>query len=240
MVVLNTLVPLLALITLGAALRRWNFAPPSFFREANRLLYWIAMPALLFYQTAEATIQRRRSVARFPDTVSWHGRRASPSATWSPCCYAFPESQSARSSRARIAAIWPMSDLPVVLLSLAASHGQPMSGSDSLAVLVGRFPHPVYNLTAVVVLLAGRPVTPDAGHTARENVDEPWSPTRWCSPAPPGCFSLIFGWKLPPVIRQTCVTLGQMSTGLALLSIGASLTLRLPAPPDRAYERVHR
>ena len=57
MVVVNTLVPLLALITLGAALRRWNFAQPGFFRETNRLLYWIAMPALLFYQTAEATIQ---------------------------------------------------------------------------------------------------------------------------------------------------------------------------------------
>ena len=39
-----------------------------------------------------------------------------------------------------------------------------------------------------------------------------------------GLLFVVFDWKLPPVIRQTCATLGQMGTPLALLSIGASLT----------------
>lgn len=41
-----------------------------------------------------------------------------------------------------------------------------------------------------------------------------------------GLIVLGFGWKLPQPIRQTCETLGDMTTPLALLGIGAALTFK--------------
>ena len=164
MYVLNTLIPLLALITLGAALRRWNFAPPGFFREANRLLYWIALPALLFYQTAEATIQGGAALRVFLTLLA--GMAASIVLGY---LVAFLLRLPGTSVGAFVQGAYRSNlayvGLPVVLLALAAAPGQPMAGSSSLAVLSVAFLIPIYNLTAVIVLLAGRPVTPDAGHT---------------------------------------------------------------------------
>ena len=51
------LLPLFAVIALGAVLRGRGSASPGFFRESNRLVYWVAIPAYLFYKTAEATLE---------------------------------------------------------------------------------------------------------------------------------------------------------------------------------------
>jgi predicted permease len=222
MLVLNTLVPLLALITLGSALRRWNFAPPSFFREANRLLYWIAMPALLFYQTAEATIQAGAALRVFLTLLA--GMAASIGIGYLVALLLrLPRMSVGAFVQGAYRSNLAYVGLPVVLLSLAASRGQPISDGDSLAVLSIAFLIPVYNLTAVVVLLAGRPVEPEAGRAAHQMVRAMATNPLVLSCAA-GLLFLVFDWKLPPVVRQTCATLGQMGTPLALLSIGASLT----------------
>jgi predicted permease len=52
--VVNVLLPVFAVIALGAALRHARFASPQLFRETNRLVYWVALPAFLFYTTAES------------------------------------------------------------------------------------------------------------------------------------------------------------------------------------------
>ncbi len=56
MPVVNTLAPVFALILLGVILRRRGFAGDEFFRNTNRLVYWVAVPCQLFYQSAEAPI----------------------------------------------------------------------------------------------------------------------------------------------------------------------------------------
>jgi malate permease and related proteins len=239
MVVLNTLVPLLALITLGAALRRWNFAPPGFFRDANRLLYWIAMPALLFYQTAEATMQTGAALRVILTLLA--GMVAS-------IVLGYLVALLLRLSRISIGAFVQGAyrsnlayvGLPVVLLSLAAARGQPMTGGDSLAALSIAFLIPVYNLTAVVVLLAGRPVEPGAGRAARRMLGA-MAPNPLVLSCAAGLLFVAFGWKRPPVVRQTCATLGQLGTPLALLSIGASLTfasLRYQLVPTSAASLI--
>ncbi len=48
MLAFNTLVPLLAIVLLGAVLQRGRLCIRRAGRETNRLLYWIALPALLF------------------------------------------------------------------------------------------------------------------------------------------------------------------------------------------------
>lgn len=223
MYVVNTLGPLLALIALGAALRGWRFATPGFFREINRLLYWIALPALLFYQTAEATIQGEAALRVILVLVAVTGVciglgylaarliRLPGSAVGAFIQGAY---------RGNLAYV----GLPVVLLALAAPNGQPAPGDSSLAVLSLAFLIPIYNLIAVIVLLASRPAEPRSAQPARRMLLAiVTNPLILACLA--GLIFVLFRWKLPPVVRQTCVALGQMSTPLALLGVGATLTL---------------
>ncbi len=222
MLVLNTLVPLLAIVLLGAVLRQTGFAPASLFRETNRLLYWIALPALLFYQTAEARIKGDSALRVF--TVLLVGMF---------CCMALGYLV-ARMLRLPLYATGAFVQgayrgnlayvgLPVVLLALAAPNGQAMPEINALAVLSVAFLIPIYNLTAVVVLLTGSREGVDTAHTVKKMlVAMITNPLVLSCGA--GLLFAIFSWKLPPVVRQTCVTLGQMSTALALLGIGAALT----------------
>ncbi len=52
--VFNTLFPVLALIAMGAILRRTGFTSRSFLQTADRLVYFILFPALLFWKIAAA------------------------------------------------------------------------------------------------------------------------------------------------------------------------------------------
>ena len=52
MLILNTLAPVFLLIAAGAALQATKFVSPGFLKEANRVTYWLGLPALLFSQLA--------------------------------------------------------------------------------------------------------------------------------------------------------------------------------------------
>ncbi len=52
--VLNTLAPVFLLIAIGAVLQRTGFVSPGFLKEANRLTYWLGLPALLFSELASS------------------------------------------------------------------------------------------------------------------------------------------------------------------------------------------
>ena len=54
MVVIDVLTPIVVLIALGFALRRSGFLPDTFFKQANALVYWFGLPALLFVEMAVA------------------------------------------------------------------------------------------------------------------------------------------------------------------------------------------
>src|SRR6478735_4197785 len=50
--IINTLAPVFLLIAIGSALQFCKFVSPDFLKEANRLTYWLGLPALLFSQLA--------------------------------------------------------------------------------------------------------------------------------------------------------------------------------------------
>ena len=52
MLILNTLAPVFLLIGIGALMQRSAFVSPDFLKEANRVTYWLGLPALLFSQLA--------------------------------------------------------------------------------------------------------------------------------------------------------------------------------------------
>ena len=76
----------------------------------------------------------------------------------------------------------------------------PSAGHLALAFLI-----PVYNLLAVAVLLADDPRNGSGPRILQ--MSPRWPPIRSCSPC---CRPALraFEWKLPPVIRRTCATLG--------------------------------
>ena len=53
--IINTLLPVFLIIALGALLRKTKFVSAEFVAGLNRLVYWVALPCLLFYKLATAS-----------------------------------------------------------------------------------------------------------------------------------------------------------------------------------------
>ncbi len=56
MVILDTLAPVFLVIGLGAALQRFQFLPRDFLKDANKLAYWVGLPALLIHDLADSPL----------------------------------------------------------------------------------------------------------------------------------------------------------------------------------------
>jgi predicted permease len=65
MTVVNSLLPIFLVIGLGAALRATGFLSQEFFTGMNKLCYWVALPALLFYKVAGATFEGETALSIF-------------------------------------------------------------------------------------------------------------------------------------------------------------------------------
>ncbi len=52
--IVETLAPILLLLTLGAALARWRFLGREFMTDLNRLVFYLALPSLIFMSVASA------------------------------------------------------------------------------------------------------------------------------------------------------------------------------------------
>jgi predicted permease len=57
MTVLTTILPIFVVIAMGAVARRMGFLPPAFLAPANRLVYHIAIPAMIFRAVYRVRIQ---------------------------------------------------------------------------------------------------------------------------------------------------------------------------------------
>ncbi len=54
--ILKTIVPIFVIIFLGWSLRRFDFMQEGFVKPANRLVYFVAIPAMIFREIAEAAL----------------------------------------------------------------------------------------------------------------------------------------------------------------------------------------
>ena len=57
MSIFNSIAPLFLLIALGAVLQKTQFFPDTFFKGLNKLVFWIALPALLISRIGSAEIE---------------------------------------------------------------------------------------------------------------------------------------------------------------------------------------
>ncbi len=225
MYALNTLVPLLAVVALGVYLRRIGFLSPATTRDTNRLLYWVALPAMLFYETAGAQIQGDAVLRVF---LTLCGAMLTAIVLGYALAWVLRVPRTALGAfvqggyRSNLAYV----GLPVILLALTGADGAVATDQRALAVVAMGMLTPIYNLVAVVVLLTARPK--DA-HTQFGLEMRKIVLAIATNPLVLSCVAgLLFAllpWQLPPIVGRTLSTIGQMSTPLALLGIGASLTL---------------
>ena len=216
--ILNVLAPVFLLIAVGAGLQRSRFVSPGFLLEANRLSYWLGLPALLFSQlvgsfhelggaklmlgamlTATALVMAVGYVAawllRVPGgvvgTFVQGCFRGNLAFVGLPIIFSLPDRPLA----------WGVSTRTAAVLTVA-----PM--------LV------CYNMGGVVVLLISqqrlgwgmlRPLL-------RQLVT---NPPLLATLAGIGC--ALAGWSLPPALDKTFNALGDMALPLGLLGVGGSL-----------------
>ncbi len=222
--VLATLAPIFAVIALGAILRATRFAPPELFRGMNRLVYYVATPALLFYQTAEARIEGESALRVFAALVG-AGTVCGLLAYLTGRVMRQPPKVLASFTQGAFRGNVAFVGLPVIALVFAGSGKAIASQVASLAVLAIAFLIPLYNLAAVALLTAilhgaSGSHTAQARRLMRDILTNPLVIS-----CVAGLAVAFAGWTLPPVVRQTLKVLGDMTAPLALICIGAGLTL---------------
>lgn len=221
----NVLLPIFAVVAAGAVLRRTGFVPAGFFNQTNRLVYWVAIPCYLFYKTAEATIEGAAAVRVFLVIlagmlgtlalgygVAWL-RKLPRRATGAFVQGAY---------RGNLAYV----GLPVVLLAFSADGGRFAQDVPSLAVLATALMVPIYNLAAVLVLVAGQEADGRQWRARLRQLGLRLATNPLLLSCVAGLMVLALGWQLPTPIRRTCETIGDMTTPLALMGIGSALTFR--------------
>jgi predicted permease len=223
MQILNILAPVFLLIAIGAALQRSGFVSPDFLKEANRVTYWLGLPALLFSQLTTSFHQADGAGAMlgamFVATcalvlvaylVAWlirvpgaatgtfvqGGFRGNLAFVGLPIIYSLPDAPLAGGMSVRTAAVITVAPMMVF-----------------------------YNTAGVVVLLLSQ-------HKLSWRML--WPFTRQLATTPPllatfaGMGFAMAGWTLPSAVDKTFSALGEMALPLGLLGVGGSLiTVRL-------------
>lgn len=231
MVILDTIAPVFLIVALGAWLQRSGFVSSGFLREANRLTYWVGLPALLFVKLAPAlpsiAVVRPTLLALVAGTLltvalayamAWMLRLPGPiMGTFVQGAF-----------RGNLAFI----GLPIVF----ALPDVPVAGGLNLhtaAVVVVAPVMLLYNVIGVLVLLS-------AQHRLGWQMIGPM--LRQLAVTPPfvaivaGMIFAVMGWHVPEAANRTLNALGEMALPLGLLGVGGSLVTsnlagswRLPA-----------
>lgn len=214
--VINSLGPVFMLVVLGVILRQSGFLSLEFFRGMNQLTFWFALPALLFVKIAIAQppggevlkVTGLMVVCILIMTgvgYAVHGLMRAEA----PSRGAFVQAV----MRGNLAFV----GVPVVFFAVDSDRLEQVALL-SLGALV-----PVFNITALLVLMPGAGVRSARGHLpitiGKRIFSNPL--VLACLAAAPFCLT---GVGLPTLVVRGGQTLGQMALPLALLSIGASLS----------------
>lgn len=216
--IVNSLAPVFLVIGLGAALRATGFLSESFFRGMNKLVFWVALPVLLFHKIAVAEFRGGPAMKVF--VVLAAGAAVCIGAAYL-LAWLLKVPWTARGAYAQAAFRGNLAyvGLPVILYSVGAAVGG--GEIEAIAVLALAPLVPLYQLAAVLVLLvhAEGPRRPSVGQVAWKTAGNPLLVACVLG----GGFAWA-GLALPDWADRSCAAVGQMALPLALLAIGASLT----------------
>jgi predicted permease len=219
MEVINTVLPVFLIIAVGALFRRFRFYGEDFARGLSRLVYYIALPALLFYKMAVSEFNFSQAGEAY--LIVLCGMVGCVAVAYAVAAVLRLSASSTAafvqgSFRGNLAYI----GLPIVVYGSAYSDSTGVEQVSVIAALVLGMTVPVYNIVAVTVLLAGRQKLDSraAGRVLFETMRNPLV----ISSVLGIVYSLTVG-SLPTFADRALEALSQMALPLALLSIGASL-----------------
>ncbi len=218
MFVLNTLAPVFLLIALGAWLQRAAFVSPGFLKEANRVTYWLALPALVFTQLASSfhAAQGARAALGAMALATLLVIVAGYALAWAlrvPGAAMGTLVQSAFRGNLAFVGLPVIYAMPEMTLSGGVS-------SRTVAIVVVGPMMVAYNLAAVVVLLLSQ-------HRIGRGMV--WPFLRQLLTTPPllataaGIGFALAGWTLPSAVDKAFSALGEMALPLGLLGVGGAL-----------------
>jgi len=225
MLTINTLVPIIIIIFLGAVLRSTKFITADIFRANNRLVYWIALPCLLFYKTATTSAQGTTAMHIFLILI---GGMFVCIIFGYLCAWLFHLSAPSRSAfvqgayRGNLVYV----GIPVILFALSSASGQCSREMESLAILSIAPLIPIYNIAAVIVLLAGQKSSSISKRRHLKMVLFKVMKNPLVLSCIAGIGYSFTGWQLPLLAYRTLVAIGKIALPLALLGIGASLSFK--------------
>lgn len=216
MQIVEILAPVFLVVVLGAVLRRLSVVPEEFGPQANRLVYWVALPVLLFRKLSAPGEAAEGAFAL--SAVMASGTVAAIAAAY---CVALLLGLPKRSVGSFVQASFRGNlayvGLPVVMLSLDNTHGSPPAA----AAVVALGPVVVlYNIAAILVLKLGAGQGSGAGSASivRQIVTNPLI----VAIAAGLCWSRI-GPATPVFMARTLDLIAAVALPLALLGVGGSL-----------------
>jgi len=219
MYVLNSLLPVFLLIALGKALTRTSFFTDELARNINRLTYWVALPALLIDKISNASFSSKE-VSRISVVLIL--------ATLLSIGVAYVAAKMLRVERKSLGAFVQGSvrannafvGLPVILYAMSGM-GPGLEGVATVALAPAII---VYNIISITILLAHgskqqRRPAEKAKIYAKQLLTNPLIIA--CAVG----LALNTARILPPLpIQRSLTAVGNMALGMALLSIGTSLS----------------
>ncbi|MCF7855212.1 MAG: AEC family transporter [Candidatus Pacebacteria bacterium] len=221
--VINTIAPVVLIISVGICLRRVGFISREDYQPVMRLVYWVGLPCLLFYKTAQVTI---RAGAAFDIFVVLLGGTVTSVVAAGLGCILLRFRKGARgvflqgAYRGNLAYV----GLPLILFSLAGSNVGGSGELEALAVVAIAPLIPLYNALAVVFLVADgqRQSGGDSVHWGTLLIRVVRNPLILACAL--GIGYSVTGWVLPVPLGRACATLGNMALPAALLGMGVTLT----------------
>jgi len=217
MEILNTIIPIFAVIFLGLAAKKKGLIPPAFLGPANQLVYYLAIPAMIFRAIAksdfDSTFDARLVVGTLLPIVIVFGL------FWGLCIVGRVK----RQYRGTLIESAIHGNIGYIGLAIVFYY----LGSEALAIagILSGFVMLTHNALAVIALQVNVDVS-KSGHGIKmvllKIVGNPIIAT--------ALFSILFsmiGIQIPTIIDRTLAIIGNLALPLALLLIGASLSFHI-------------
>jgi predicted permease len=218
-VLANTLLPLILLIGLGAALSRIRFLGSPFAADLNKLAFWIALPALLFRSAAGAS--EATTATWWLLGVMLLGTLLVSALAWAWSRFlGIPATGQGTFVQSAFRGNLAFIGIPVLAASVVDVPDAVRVPVLASGVIVMALTMAFYNVLAVVVLQASRP----GGGASATVLVKPIVTNPLLLAGLSGLALALFGLRLPAFLDRTLEVLGGSAVPIALLCIGGSLT----------------
>lgn len=218
--VISALAPVFVLVLVGVLLLRLRFADDAFFHVTAKFAYWIGLPCLLFKNIAEARLSLTDAWRIFA-VMSIASLAVALLGAGAARCLRLPLPRRKTFIHTSFHCNTAFVGLPVILYALGSHpQGQKLVEMASMAVAPMI---PVFNIMSVIVMR-------DTGGAGRRDLMVAVSKKIATNPQVLSCLAGLAisfaGLRLPVALSRSLGSLGGMALPLALLSIGAGLSMR--------------